>query len=573
MNKNFFTGLDPEDAFLDSSNIPGFNTTASEGKIVKALTNKEIYLVGLLFTLVILIFLYKLFSLQILNYDTYNKLSKDNILYKKILFAERGVITDRFGKELVWNEPQTNEDLTDPRNTYSLRKYTPTPGLYNLLGYVSYPDADKQGHWWRSEFIVNGGVEQSFNTILKGKNGNRLIEKDATQKIISTGSVEPAIDGETLQLSIDANLTRHLYKAIKDGATISRFIGGAGVIMDINTGEILAITTFPEYNSNILTDGTNKTAIANYSTNKGKPFLNRAVQGSYTPGSIIKPYIGLAALEEGIITENTKILSTGVLKVPNPYHPGKFSTFHDWRKGLGWLDIKEAIKMSSSIFFYVVGGGFESQPGLGIQKIDKWAKVFGFGTKTNISLPGEREGLIPTPEWKEATFGKNEKWNLGNTYHSSIGQYGWLVTPIQAVRYIASVANEGILYKPILRKGVPPVGSKIKIKPKNFKIIQEGMRRGAKAGTARALNLQKIHIAAKTGTAQLGKHNEYMNSWVVGFWPYENPKFAFAVVLERAKANTLRGAAPAMRPFFEWLGREHQDDYAIGIYPKINDTK
>jgi penicillin-binding protein 2 len=108
----------------------------------------------------------------------------------------------------------------------------------------------------------------------------------------------------------------------------------------------------------------------------------------------------------------------------------------------------------------------------------------------------------------------------------------------------------------------------VPIQQKNFKIIREGMRRGAKAGTARALNIQGITISAKTGTAQLGKHNEHMNSWVVGFWPYEKPKYAFAVVLEKAPAETMRGAAPAMNRFFTWLVKEHASDYAVGRYPQ-----
>jgi len=282
-------------------------------------------------------------------------------------------------------------------------------------------------------------------------------------------------------------------------------------------------------------------------------------------------------LQEGVITEHTKILSTGVLKVPNPYHPGKFSTFHDWRTGLGLLDIREAIKMSSSIFFYVVGGGFQNQKGLGIAKISQWAHRFGFGVKTGIALPGELSGLVPTPEWKKKVFGDDAQWNLGNTYHSAIGQYGWLVTPIQAAKYIAGIANGGTLHNPILRMGAISETTTVPIQEKNFEIIREGMRRGAKAGTAKALNIHGIKIAAKTGTAQLGKHNEYMNSWVVGYWPFdyehgkktEEPRFAFAVVLEKAPAETLRGAAPAMNAFFTWLVQEHGEDYAIGKYPSV----
>jgi len=579
MNRDFFAGVNPEDAFLDSSNLPGFNATAVEGRIIQALSRKEVYLIGFIFMGIITLFTYQLFSLQVLNADKYTQLSANNRLAKPILFAERGIITDRFDRELAWNIPQKEALMQKALlSTYSLRKYTDLSGFAHILGFVSYPEADTQGNWWRPDFIASGGVEQSFDTYLSGKNGNKLIEVDAVHTTISEGSIVPPVNGKTLSLSIDAEITEQLYAAIKNGSDIAGFQGGAGVIVDVHTGEVLAITSYPEFDLNVLTDASDRAAIAAYNIDAGKPFLNRAVQGSYTPGSIIKPYMGAVALEEGIITEHTKILSTGVLKIPNPYYPGRFSTFRDWRTGLGWLDIREAIKMSSSIFFYVIGGGFEDQAGLGIAKISSWAHTFGFGTKTGIALPGERDGLVPTPEWKKEVFGEDKEWNLGNTYHSAIGQYGWLVTPIQAAKYIASIANGGTLHDPLLtrqntsskslKNDISTTSVQVPIQEKNLQIIREGMRRGAKAGTARALNIAGIEIAAKTGTAQLGRNNEHMNSWVVGFWPYKEPQFAFAVVLEKAPAETLRGAAPAMRQFFSWIVAEHGDDYAIGTYPQ-----
>jgi penicillin-binding protein 2 len=569
MNKDFFAGMDPEDAFLDSSNIPGYNTQASEGKIVKHLSTKEIYTIGIVFMMIILVFILQLFNLQIIQGDKFYDLSTKNRLIRPILFAERGVIVDRFDKELAWNEPlQTNTTpISNIRETYSLRKYADIPGISHLIGYLSYPMKDRAGNWWRVDFIAGGGVEKSFDNLLKGKNGNKLIEIDAKRELISTGTIIPPVDGSTLHLSIDAELVEHLYDSISKGADVSHFTGGAGVIMDVSSGDIIAITSYPEYDSNTLTNGTDRHAIAKYSMSDNKPFLNRAVQGTYTPGSIIKPYIGLVALQEGIISPHKKLLSTGVLKIPNPYYPGKFSTFRDWSTKLGWLDMRHAIKMSSSIYFYIIGGGFEEQEGLGIERISKWAKLFGFGNKTGIRLPGEKSGVIPTPKWKKETFGEGMEWNLGNTYHSAIGQYGWLVTPIQAVTYITSIANGGKLYTPKLNLNGKSKFIKIPIDKNKLQVIHDGMRMGAKSGTAQALNINGIKIAAKTGTAQLGKHNEYMNSWVVGFWPYENPRFAFAVVLEKAPANTLRGAAPSIRPFFEWIASEHGEDYAIGKYP------
>ncbi len=582
---NFFTGIDPEDAFLDSSNMPDFDAHALEGRIIKALSRREVYTIGIIFTGIIFVFIYKLVSLQIINTEQYMQQAIDNKLSRPILFAERGIIKDRFGQELAWNTPQetqTKQGMIERLSTYSLREYTNKAGMAHILGFVSYPEQDAQGNWWRPDFIAHTGVEKSFDAILRGQNGNRLIEKDALQNIVSSGAIIEPINGKTLTLSIDSRMTEKLFNAIKEGADTAGFVGGAGIIMDVDTGEIIALTSYPEYDPNILTDANDSVRIAQYSSDSRKPFLNRVVQGSYTPGSIIKPYIGAVALEEGIITEYTKILSTGILKVPNPYYPGRFSTFRDWRMGLGWLDIREAIKMSSSIFFYVIGGGFEERDGLGIEKISKWASMFGFGKKTGIALSGERVGVIPTPQWKKSVFGEDKEWNLGNTYHSAIGQYGWLVTPVQAVKYIAGIANGGKLYRPVLTLITKdPTYEQVPIQDKNLAIVREGMRLAVQGGTAQALSIPGISIAAKTGTAQLGRNNEYMNSWVVGFWPFDSgygkqtkkPKYAFAVVLEKAPAETLRGAAPAMRQFFTWLVKEHGDDYAIGRYPQKDTSK
>ncbi len=576
MRKPFFDGVNPEDAFLDSSNLPGFDHGAAEGRLVRILTQKEIYIAGILFMIVMFVFIAKLFTLQVINSNTYKQLSENNRLIKPVLFAQRGVITDRFGEELAWNIPQQSEKYMKTNMAiYSLRKYTDKSGFSHLLGFVKYPETDSKGNWWRTEFVGSGGVEQSFNDYLSGENGYRLIEVDALRNIISSGAIKEPQNGDNLKLSIDAELNEHLHNAIKEGVEIAGFSGGGGIIMDIHTGEIISITSYPEFNLNEMISDSNHQAIVEYNTDSRKPFLNRTVQGVYTPGSIVKPFIGAIALEEGIITESSKILSNGVLKVPNPYYPGKFTLFRDWRAGLGLLNIKEAIQMSSNIFFYVIGGGFENMQGLGIKKIEKWAHKFGFGQKTGVELPGEQKGLVPNPEWKKQVFGENAKWNLGNTYHSAIGQYGWLVTPVQIVRYIASIANGGKLIEPTVKKrDINKDNIKFKtidINEKNLNIIKEGMRMAATSGTARALNIDGIQIAAKTGTAQIGKNNEYMNSWVVGFWPYEQPRFAFAVVLEKAKAGTLRGAAPTMRGFFEWLAKNHANDYAKGLYPNAND--
>ncbi|MBL4644245.1 MAG: hypothetical protein JKX80_00070, partial [Candidatus Pacebacteria bacterium] len=343
------------------------------------------------------------------------------------------------------------------------------------------------------------------------------------------------------------------------------FVGGAGIVMDIHTGEVLALTNYPEYSSQVMTDGSDKEEIARYANDERQLFLNRAVLGEYTPGSIVKPYIASAALSEGIVTPSTSFLSTGELRIPNPYSPGNDSIFRDW-KAHGWVNIVQALSVSSNIYFYTVGGGFEDQEGLGIEKLAAYATRFGLGTKTGIEFGAEGNGVVPTPSWKREVFGEDDPWRLGNTYHTSIGQFGFLITPIQAIRYIASIANGGTLVSPHLIKDTKIRGTSIGIDDTYLAVVRKGMQASAETGVAVAVNVPGIKIAAKTGTAQLGVNNESMNSWVVGFWPADNPQFAFATILEKAPANTLRGAAPAMRSFFEWMVSE-QPEYTRGDYP------
>jgi penicillin-binding protein 2 len=220
-----------------------------------------------------------------------------------------------------------------------------------------------------------------------------------------------------------------------------------------------------------------------------------------------------------------------------------------------------------------VGGGFKDQKGLGINKIDYYARLFGFGETLDKGFFAGKKGLIPTPEWKLKTF-NGDIWRIGDTYNTSIGQYGFQVTPIQALRATAALANGGTLVEPTLltRESYEKFGDeydtdyqKIKISAKDedhFRIVREGMRLAVTNGTMGVLNLPNIKIAGKTGTAQVGTRNQYINSWAVGFFPYEKPKYAFTILLERAPNHAVAGASPSVRHFFEWLAlyrREYID--------------
>lgn len=555
--------FDPDAVLLDASNIPQFDKNQLEGRIVQPVSTSSFAMFAIVIVIVFGVFTYKSFLLQVVHGAEYTELSEKNRHDERIVFAQRGVIYDRFNKELAWNEPlELQEDGT---GGYSKRAYIQKPGFGHLLGFVTYPAKDQYGNWWRTQYEAKAGAEERFNDRLQGENGMRLLDTDARGNVKEGSTTRAPKDGENVVLSIDATLQEKLFESIDHGIKNSGFVGGAGAIIDVHTGELLALVSVPEYSSQILSDGNDRTTIASYNTNSQKPFLNRTVSGEYAPGSIVKPFVALAALQEGIITPEKKILSTGSLVVPNPYNPSLPTIFRDW-KAHGWVNMYEAIANSSDVYFYEVGGGFGTQEGLGIARLDSYAKKFGFGVETGFDPSYESLGNVPTPEWKEEVFGADDPWRIGNTYHTSIGQFGFLVTPIQTIRYVAALANGGTLVEPHIEKGQTPVLIQNNFNQKYFDIIHEGMHMGITQGTVASLNVSGIALAGKTGTAEVGTRNQYMNSLVIGFWPYDNPTFAFAVVLERAKAGTLVGAAPSMRPFFEWLVATHPE-YARGEYP------
>lgn len=558
--------FDPDLVLLDASNIPHFDKTQLEGRIVEPVSARALVVLGICALMVLGVFMYKTFMLQIVHGADYALLSEKNRHDERIIFAQRGVIYDRYVRELAWNEPLL--ETADGAGGYSRRVYRDEEGFGHLVGFVTYPAKDASGKWWRTEYEAKAGVEQLFDPGLRGENGMQLLETDA-QGTVKEGSATVAPrNGENVTLSIDAVLQKKFAESIHQGVVRSGFVGGAGGIIDVHTGELIVLTSIPEYRSQVLSDGSDRTLISSYNTRSDKPFLNRALQGEYAPGSIVKPFMALAALEEGIITPEHEILSTGALVVPNPYNPALPTIFRDW-KAHGWVNMREAIANSSDVYFYEVGGGFGSQEGLGIARIDTYARQFGFGIPTGFDTTYESIGNIPTPEWKLDVFGEDDPWRIGNTYHTSIGQFGFLVTPIQALRFSAALANGGTLVVPHLEKGVTKIEETYAYDPEHVRVIHEGMRMGVREGTVASLNVPGIELAGKTGTAEVGTRNQYMNSLVIGFWPYDNPRFAFAVVLERARAGTLVGAAPSMRPFFEWLVAEYPA-YAEGEYPALS---
>lgn len=531
--------IEPDEIFLDSKNLENFDRQQFEGRIEKPISQRNAVLLFSFFLVVIIIFSGRLVYLQINKGDAYFERSENNVLEKNIIFANRGIIYDRNKRELAWNENGERMYLS--------------PGFSHLLGYVSYPAKDKTGNYWQEDFIGKDGLEKQYDEKIKGENGAKMIEKTALGEIYSENIVNVPKQGTELVTSIDSRVQMQLFNAIKNLAEAHSFMGGAGIIMDVHNGEIIASTSFPEYDAEVLSLGNDAEKINQYINDKRKFFMDRSISGLYTPGSIVKPFLALGALNEGVIDPFKKILSTGSISVPNPYFPDKPTIFKDW-KAHGWTDMAEAIAVSSDVYFYTIGGGFGGQQGIGIANIDKYSKLFGIGEKTLVDLPDEKGGLIPTPEWKLKTF-NGDPWRIGDTFNTAIGQYGFQVTPIEIVRGVGAIANFGKLLTPHFILGDIEKEKQfrtIDLKKEHFDVIHRGMRMTVTEGTATVLNVPYVQVTAKTGTAQIGVAKNRVNSWVMGFLPYENPKYAFVVMMESGPSNGA-SASSVMRSLLDWM--------------------
>ncbi len=545
--KGFIHEINPDEVLLDAHNSPNFNAQQFEGRLEKPIAKRSIVFLCLAGLAVAVIVVSKLWSLQIVQ-GAYYKERSENISFNTTpVFADRGVVFDRNGKEMIWNVPSPENE------TFSHRAYTKDPGFSHLLGYVSYPSKDSSGIFWSTEFVGKDGLEKQYNDRLKGVNGTELIEIDVKGEVQSKNISTQPTPGDNLYTSIDADLQAALNRSLLSLIDTGGYTGGSGVILDVDNGEILALTNAPEYDSAIISDGSDATTIKSYMTDSRHVFLNRAVASLSTPGSIVKPFVAVGALTEGVISPDKQILSTGSISLPNKYNPKLPSIFKDW-KAHGWVDMRTALAVSSDVYFYEVGGGFGDQRGIGIAGIDKYNKLFGVGLKTGVDIPGEIDGTIPTPEWKAKYF-KGDPWRVGDTYYTAIGQYGFQVTPMQMARAAAAIANDGLLVTPHLLIDDPKKSEKTStgISHDTLQIVREGMREAVTSGTMTLVNFPYVSIAAKSGTAQLGVAKDRVNSWAIGFYPYEKPKYAFAILAESAPNNQTPGAVYALRDTIDWM--------------------
>lgn len=478
-------------------------------------------------------------------------------------------------QESILFETRANQFAGFSIKSIPIREYLRPEIFSHVLGYtgiVSEVDltAEETADYDVNDFIGKSGIELAYEKYLRGSNGNTQVEVDASGRAIKVlGNVEPQ-PGNIVKLSIDSGLQEALYNGFVTNGVVAK---GAAVAMNPKTGEILALVSTPGFNNNLFAAGISQTDYQNLLQNKNLPLFNRAISGTFPPGSTIKLVTAAAALQEKVVTENTIINDNGVLVINNQFNPSIKYNFYGWkRSGLGPMNIKSAIAESSDIYFYTVAGGHPSSPkinGLGAEKLASYYRQFGMGKVTGIDIQGEKPGLVADPDWKAKYFENDpisSKWYLGDTYHIAIGQGDMLATPLQVAVWTAAIANNGIVNKPHLIKEVTNQAGDLVYKPKleelihvavtgeNIHLIQEGMRENVAgaSGSGRQLATLPISAAGKTGTSQFdGADPSRTHAWFTSYAPYENPEIVITVLVE-AGGEGHAAAAPIVKNALKW---------------------
>lgn len=549
----------------------------------------------------------------------YQRVATSNSLRARILAAPRGIIYDRYGTALVENVPSVNafllpsrlpesaearagvlstirnlfeipeedwqeilhgmathvalplkDNLSQREIILTINQQKELPGLElqksarreykggsifsHLLGYegkIRSEELTLHPEYLLTDSIGKQGIEKQYESALRGLHGREEVEVDALGHIKRSLGILPPTQGNDVLLNIDAELQKKIHETLVSWLKAHHLNQAAAVALDPRDGAVRALVSIPAYDNNFFARGIETSEYQSLINDSGKPLFNRAISGAYPPGSTFKPMIAAAALAEGIITPATSIESRGGLTV------GKFF-FGDW-KAHGFTDLRKAIAVSSDVYFYTLGGGHGNITGLGINRMKKYANLFGYGKLSGIDLPGEVTGTIPDAEWKKEHFG--ERWYIGDDYHAAIGQGFITATPLQITNTIATIANGGTLYEPHVAHAVRYLdGRLIPIPPKVItekvvsdsilKVVREGMRETITGGTAQSLRDLPVEVAGKTGTAQFG-NEEKTHGWFVSFAPYTSPTLAMIILVE-GQGEEGYNAVPITKDILAW---------------------
>ncbi len=443
------------------------------------------------------------------------------------------------------------------------RRYSTESMAAHLFGYVgevsdaqvassSGPRPLKSG-----DIVGQMGLERIYNTLLMGEDGARRVVVNSVGREIRTIEELDPTEGKRLRLTIDADVQRSVEESFKAFG-----FNGAAVLMDPSNGEVLAFTSLPAFDPNTFAAGIDRATWSALNTDRLRPLIDRALQGTYSPGSTFKMTVATAALEEGIITPDFRVHCGGA---------GVFygRSFKCWKPGgHGSVDLRHAIEGSCNVYFYTVGNM------TGVDRINKWATLLGLGVKSGIDLPNEVSGLVPSSEWKQRRTG--ERWYPGETISVSIGQGQVSVTPISMAVMMSTLANGGTRVTPHLLREVddgtgwkpvpaPAPQSTTVLKPDTVRAIRDGLWLVVNAaGTGGRARIPGYDVSGKTGTAQVislegrraatGRTDRDLrdHGWFVFFAPRDNPQIAGVVFAEHAEHGS--SAAPiakhAMETFF-----------------------
>ena len=438
-----------------------------------------------------------------------------------------------------------------------------------IFGYVGQIDEDDQKRLEGQEGVSNitqigrAGLEAYYDDLLRGKDGGRQVEVDATGSPVKEMERKNPVAGPNIHLTIDLNLQQAAEKAMD--AQIANGIGTAGIAMvalDPNTGAVLAMASRPSYNPNWFTRGITEAEWSQINDNPYHPMENRAIAGEYPPGSPFKIITGAAALELKKVTPDELIFDSGRHWLVDMRNAGG--------EALGWINFPAALSKSDNVYFYEMGRR------VGIDKLAEYAAMFGMGKKTGIDLRGESSGLIASEKYKMDTF--DEDWYLGDTFNSAIGQGFQLVTPLQAAMIVSEVANGGIQYRPFLVSRIdnldgtpykifaPEQIGTLSISRSTLDLIREGMRNVTEEGTAGYIFADfPIQVAGKTGTAE--NYSGQDHGWFVAYAPFDHPRIVIAVLVEQGGYGS-SASAPIVKEMLEEFF--HVGKYAAGV-PKDED--
>lgn len=436
--------------------------------------------------------------------------------------------------------------LTAAKRQYPLSEETPS--LSHILGYVGSIspeeyDERKEVGYRRTDEIGKTGVERSYEGRIRGVAGERRIEVDAFGRPRAMVEERDPVDGGDVTLTIDAELQNAVETALADGLEVASSTRGIVIVMDPRDGSLLAAVSLPAYDNNIFAGKVSSTAYAALIQDENRPLFPRAWAGQFPSGSVIKPLVAAAALQEEVVTPHTTVHSVGGIYVGPWFFP-------DWQAGgHGATDVRRAIAWSVNTFFYYVGGGYNSFHGLGVIRLTDWMKRFALGSVSGLDIPGETSGNVPTREWKEEV--KGERWYIGDTYNLSIGQGDLLVTPLQIARVTAAIANGGSLVIPHVVQGSDGSPEQIDIRPDVLETVRMGMRDAATYGSARRLSRLPFDAAGKTGTAQW-RADRPNHAWFTSFAPFDNPEVVVTVLIEEGEEGSTFAAPVAKAVMDAW---------------------